>query len=392
MWMEFLAFVALGSVMGTEPLEKIKKKIEALENIWTFIGECPEWLNYHNQLDEKVQTLNGKMEVLCSREVDVNEQLVAAEFQPGKKRKREVENWLRNVQSKKHEVQRIDQEVRKMKIFLRAWLGSRVEKKIQEVEELFQQGSFSEGLLLEVPPTRGEALLTTKLVGKVTSETKLEKIWACFMNDDILRIGVWGKKGVGKTSIMLHINNRLLENPSTSDHVYWVTVSQQLSIHELQNDIAKEVGLDLSDEKEERKRAAKLYKALQRRKKCVLILDDLQKHFSPSDVGIPTLVNGCKLILTTRSAEVCRKMGCQKIIEVGPLPDEEAEKLFMENLGVNITLAPEMEENLKQIVKECDGLPLQIKNVAERLRGVDDINEWRNTLNEVRELKNWLND
>ncbi|KAA8526861.1 hypothetical protein F0562_008910 [Nyssa sinensis] len=395
MWMEFLAFLALGSVMGTEPLETLKNKIEALKTIWTFIGECPEWLNYHNHLEEKVRTLERKMKVLYSRETDVNEQLENGEFQSGKKRKREVENWLRNVQSKKNEVQRIDQEVQEMKMYLRTllrvWMGSRVEKNIKEVEELLQEGSFPEGLLLEVPPTRGEALLTTKLVGNVTSERNLEKIWACFTNNEILNIGVLGKKGVGKTSIMSHIHNRLLEK-STPDCVYWVTVSQQFSIHELQNDIAKEVGLDLLDEKDERKRAAKLYKALQRRKKCILILDDLQEHFPLHDVGIPTQVNGCRLIFTTRSLKVCRKMGCHETIEVDPLPVEEAEKLFMEKLGPNITLAPEMEGILKLIVVECDGLPLRIINVAESLRGVDDINEWRNTLNEMRELRNWLND
>uniref|UniRef100_A0A5B7C742 Uncharacterized protein n=1 Tax=Davidia involucrata TaxID=16924 RepID=A0A5B7C742_DAVIN len=64
----------------------------------------------------------------------------------------------------------------------------------------------------------------------------------------------------------------------------------------------------------------------------------------------------------------------------------------MKNLGLNITLALEMEENLKLIVKECDGLSLQIKNVAERLRGVDDINEcshmvvWVDSLSS---LPNW---
>uniref|UniRef100_A0A5B7B173 Putative Disease resistance protein RPS2 n=1 Tax=Davidia involucrata TaxID=16924 RepID=A0A5B7B173_DAVIN len=187
---------------------------------------------------------------------------------------------------------------------------------------------------------------------------------------------------------MWHIHDRLLENTATFDNVYWVTISQQLSIHDLQNDIAKEIGLDPLDEEDERKRAAKLSKALLRRKKCVLILDDLRIHFPPEKVGIPTQVNGCKLILTTRSLGVCRKMGRQETVQVKPLTVEEAETLFMENLGLNIPLAPEM----KLIVKECDGLPLQIKNVAERLRGVDDINEWRNTLNEVRELKNWLND
>ncbi|KAA8523848.1 hypothetical protein F0562_010271 [Nyssa sinensis] len=382
MGMEFLAFLASGGVM-----ESLCNKIEHLKNLLTFIGELPEWLNYHDRFVENVQTLKRKMEALGCLEEDVNEQLEIEESRSRKKRKREVENWLRNVQTKKNEVQRIDQEVRETKIFLRPLLGSRIEKNIREVDELRQEGSFSEGLLLEAPQTKGEALLITQMVNNVTSKRNLENIWACLTDDEIVRIGVFGKEGVGKTLILSHIYNRLLENTGTFDHVYLVTVSQ-FSIHNLQNDIAKEVGLDPLDETDEMKRAAKLSNALQRRKKSVLILDDLRIHFPLEKVGIPTQVNGCKLILATQSSGVCRKMGCQKTVEVEPLPVEEAEKLFKVNLGLNNrTLDPEMEENVKLIVKKCDGLRRPICKMAERLRAVDDINEWRNALTEVRESK-----
>lgn len=110
---------------------------------------------------------------------------------------------------------------------------------------------------------------------------------------------------MGKTTLVTHIHNKLIENPNTFDHVFWITVSQDFSIHKLQNDFAKILNLDLSNVEDEKKRAAKLAQALMRRQQSVLILDDVWNHFVLEKVGIPVRVNGCKLILTTRSLDVC---------------------------------------------------------------------------------------
>ncbi|GMN23594.1 hypothetical protein TIFTF001_050285, partial [Ficus carica] len=62
-------------------------------------------------------------------------------------------------------------------------------------------------------------------------------------------------------------------------------------------------------------------------------------------------------------------------------------ELFKQKLSNRNTLGPEIERIAEQIVEECEGLPLWILNVADRLRGVDDINEWRNALTEVTEYR-----
>uniref|UniRef100_A0A6N2KTH2 NB-ARC domain-containing protein n=1 Tax=Salix viminalis TaxID=40686 RepID=A0A6N2KTH2_SALVM len=140
--------------------------------------------------------------------------------------------------------------------------------------------------------------------------------------------------GVGKTTILQHIHNELLERPDICDHVWWVTVSQDFSINRLQNLIAKRLYLDLSSEDDDLCRAA--------------------KFFELHDVGIQSSLKGCKLILTTRSQT--------------------------ENLGHHIALSDEVEGIAKAVVRECAGLPLGIITVAGSLRGVDDLYEWRNTL------------
>ncbi|EEF27874.1 Disease resistance protein RPS2, putative [Ricinus communis] len=368
--MEFLALFALGAATGTQFLKTIWAKVEVFNNIWSFIS-------YHNRIDENKQTLKRKLEALCSVEEDINRKLEVVEFRTGKKRKREVVNWLSSVQRTKKEVRSMEQQISERK-YLR----------IREVEELYEQGQF-ESPLLDVHGTIGNELLATNLVGHNPNGGVLETIWAGLMNDQVLSIGVHGPEGVGKTAIMTHIHNRLLQN-ATSDnatfhHVYWVTISDDSSIRKLQNDIAKEVGLDLSDEEDTRKRAAKLHQGLLRRKKCVLILDGLSCYFDQVKVGIPTEVNTCKPIITTRLSKLCRRMCCQEIIEVKPLPDGDADNLFKETL--RNSLPSEVDEIAKLIVKECGGLPDKIIHIAEEMREIDDIHEWKDKLYTLQECR-----
>jgi disease resistance protein RPS2 len=46
-----------------------------------------------------------------------------------------------------------------------------------------------------------------------------------------------------------------------------------------------------------------------------------------------------------------------------------------------------VEQIAKSITKECDGLPLGIITMAGAMKGVDDINEWRNALEDLRQLR-----
>lgn len=385
--MELLTLLAL--TLGIHFFD-LPAKAEKVRDIWRFIGEFPEWLNYHKKLEEKVKTLNRKKENLSCLEEDVNNILEHAELQHGKKRKREVENWFRDVQCKKDDCVSVEQQIREGRYFLRPWLERRVEKTIQEVDELYDGGKFPEELLLNAHITSREPLQTAMLVGDV-STTVIERVWQCLDGNEVSRIGIHGAEGVGKTAIMMHIHNRILESSSTFEHVFWVTASQHSSIHDLQDAIAKQVGMHPLNEEDMRKRAAKLFRAL-RSKKGVLILDDISNPLKPDEIGIPYHAVGCKLILSTRSLKVCRMMDCQEIIEVKPLSDEEAVTLFKEKVHLGNDIVPIVEEIARLIVKNCEGLPLLIIDVAQRLRGVDDINEWMDALTAAREFKRGLTD
>ncbi|KAJ7948582.1 Disease resistance protein [Quillaja saponaria] len=340
-------------------------------------------LSRYNSINDSMQILKVKLEELRCLEADVNKELEYVELKQGKKRKREVGNWLRNVESKKNEVHAIDREVRGGGLLVHLKLGKRVEKLTREVAELVERGRFHGGLMLSAQDTRGDPLLATKLVGKMF-HINMDKIWEWLVTGKVLSIGVYGMGGVGKTTLVTHIHNQVLARIAFFDDVFWVSMSQGISIRKLQNDIAKTIGLNLSKEDDGKKRAAKLSQALMKRKQCVLILDDVWNHFHLEKVGIPLRVNGCKLILTSRSLDVCRRIGCQKNIKVKPLSEEEAWVLFLQNLGNHVTLPPVLINIARSIAKECAALPLGIITMARNMRGVEDISEWRYALEELR--------
>nr|XP_034907237.1 probable disease resistance protein At5g43740 isoform X1 [Populus alba] len=141
---------------------------------------------------------------------------------------------------------------------------------------------------------------STKLVGRAF-EQNMKVIWSWLMDDEVSTIGIYGMGGVGKTTILQHIRNELLERRDISHSVYWVNVPQGFKIEELQDLIAKCLHLDLSSKDDDLSRAVKLAKELAKKQKWILILDDLWNSFEPQEVGIPIPLKGCKLIITTRS-------------------------------------------------------------------------------------------
>jgi disease resistance protein RPS2 len=248
--------------------------------------------------------------------------------------------------------------------------------------------SSSGGLTGNTNETKGDPLPTssTKLVGRAF-EHNTSVILSWLTDDEVSTIDIYGMGGVGKTIMLQHIYNELLERQDISHFVFWVIVPRDFSIKRLQNLIAKCLYLDLSSEDDDLRRAVKLLKKLRKKQKWILILDDLWNTFKLHKVGIPVPVKGCKLIMTTRSKRVCQQMDIKHKIKVKPLSEKEAWTLFMEKLGHDRALSPEVERVAVEIARECAGLPLGIITMAGTMRAVVDICEWKNALEELKESK-----
>ncbi|TYI84862.1 hypothetical protein E1A91_D05G396300v1 [Gossypium mustelinum] len=156
----------------------------------------------------------------------------------------------------------------------------------------------------------------------------------------------------------------------------------------VQDDIAGALKLkeDWPREGDKLRRAAILLEMLKNAGKHVLILDDVWDKVSLVEVGIPepSVGNGCKLVVTTRSEHVCKYMGC-KVIKVKPLSEEEALILFLNKVGPNIVQSPTIMPTLKLVVKECAGLPLTIVVVAGTMKGEYNPRIWKNALKDLKD-------
>ncbi|WRX28108.1 NB-ARC - like 10 [Theobroma cacao] len=304
-----------------------------------------------------------------------------AELQPRKKLKKEVHLWLGNVERINDEIQNLEQEVDESTAILRGFHTKNVLKKKQGIEELLQQGKFDQGLVVDDLTWIGQALSTTNLVGKA-AENCMEEIWTCLMDDDIGKIGVWGMGGLGKTTIMKILNNQLLKKIKKFNIVIWITVSKEMNISKIQNSILLKMGVVLPENEDETIRAGMLYEMLTRRSRYVLILDDLWGKLSLEEVGIPEPSNGSKLVVTTRMLDVCRYLECREV-KMPTLPEHDAWSLFLKKVGGDVLKNESLLPIAKSIVAQCAGLPLAIVTVASSMKGITNVHEWRNALNEL---------
>ncbi|KAL4353637.1 hypothetical protein GQ457_06G022790 [Hibiscus cannabinus] len=376
-------FLEMGSIIKgfMELAEQVGNFFEVGNTIWGLIGnhwELPRGIDRNvNNLKRKGEQLKGQKEDTTSR--------IRAELRPRKKVKKEVKLWLENVDRIDGEISNLESKVGASSFFSRGFLVKDVCKKGEEVDELIEKGGFSDALVVDDFSRIGQVLPTSSLVVGII-ELKRDEILRCVRtNDDVWKIGVYGMPGVGKTSVVKLVNNELVNNSNEFDTVVWVTVSSKCSVVELQNKIAGAMNAVIPEDEDETLRAGMLSEILSKRGKFALILDDVRERFSLEAVGIPepSADNGSKIVLTTRSMDVCRRMDCQEI-KMDPLPGVDAWTLFSDKVGQDVLNSADLLPVARSIAEHCGGLPLLIVTVASSMRGEDSLPIWRYTLEELK--------
>ncbi|KAL3525453.1 hypothetical protein ACH5RR_013825 [Cinchona calisaya] len=345
-----------------------------------------QWLQSFFGLEANMRILNRNVVVLTNRAEDIKKSTREEKLHSGNKRKREVEDWLKEVKNKKRQFEVLEDDYQQGIFHSRIQFSQRVGAMIRETSDLREQGSFPSGLMLDVQEINSEPLVTEELIGQSVQQN-LRDTWALLIDDDhISCIGIYGMAGVGKTAVAIHIHNNLLRENKFLGHVYWISVSSS-DVSKLQDDLARALHLNLKyvNVDDHRKKAAKLSRALERKKKFVILLDGVSTPIDVKKIGIP-LGEGKKLIVTSRSLDVCLQMGCQKEVKVVPLSHEEGWKLFMEKLhSSDQELPPNVLEIARSISERCGGLPLGIATKATNMIRVNDIHEWRDALADMEE-------
>ncbi|CAO2833464.1 unnamed protein product [Amaranthus hypochondriacus] len=318
---------------------------------------------------DKLQVLQRRTKKLEDRLNNVRMRVEDQEFQTGRRRKEVVDIWLNDTGAKCEEVRMLQNRTTWWNIPKQLDFVFLIKNLIREVDEL---QNFDEVLSDVREPVE---LPTTTLVGKAANQS-IRSILT-WLDNGVTKIGLHGIKGIGKTSVLMHINNQLLQYGLD---VYMIQVTAQDSEYQLQEEIMNALGFKIQ-EKDRIRRAALLARKLQAMN-FVLIIDGLKNYLSEDKVGIPLDEKRGKIIVSSRSLDVCRKTGCEKMIPMGSLPFDEAYELFRQTsyLATQPEIDPVIEDLAQKIVKLCKGVPRKIVDTASDLRRVHDSSKWEDYL------------
>ncbi|KAF7145578.1 hypothetical protein RHSIM_Rhsim04G0237100 [Rhododendron simsii] len=359
------------------------------------IGKCL-WapiagqINYARKLSKNWQALCEKASELGIKRNDIVVEINRMNMQ--KTPTEECDAWRTKVEEMENKIETIKLEFNVEKkcvgglcpdIFARIELGKRVVNMINDIDMLLEKSKFERGFLVDSPP----AIVEKKPGPDSTLSTSAYNILGMVLDkirdESTPKIGIWGMGGVGKTTVLQLLNN-MPEITAMFDHVIWVTISKSPSVRMVQEEVLRRLKIKLDGGESDETIASLLFHKLDR-KKFLLLLDDVWEMVDLAVVGLPNpnKDNSCKLVLTTRNLEVCRKMGTYTDIKVKVLLEEEALEMFYTIVG-DVARLPSIKELAKSIVKECDGLPLALKVVSGALRNVANVNVWSNFLRELR--------
>ncbi|XP_059653414.1 probable disease resistance protein At4g27220 isoform X2 [Cornus florida] len=223
-----------------------------------------------------------------------------------------------------------------------------------------------------------------------TRASIFEEIMKALRDDKNSKIGIYGMAGVGKTTMVEEVGKQAEKGPF--DEVAMAVFSQNPDLKKIQGKLADCLNLTLDRESEEG-RAGQLYNRLKNGKKILVILDDVWDDKNTlKKIGIPADTDdnsmGCKILLTSRSLEVCKKMGFEKNFPIGLLSEAEAWHLFKRTVGDFIE-ADALHPIAQQVCRECDHLPLAICAVGGALSGSDHMPTWNDALEQLKHCRGY---
>ncbi|XAR56273.1 hypothetical protein NMG60_11036690 [Bertholletia excelsa] len=208
------------------------------------------------------------------------------------------------------------------------------------------------------------------------------EIMDALKDDQVCMVGLCGIGGVGKTTMVKQVE-RVMKAEQLFDVFVMVTVGRQPDPIKIQTVIGEHLGLKLPEQESLNARANRVREILRQINMFLIILDDVWNTLNLTEVGIPTGNDhkGSKVILTSRSEDVCLKMGTKKIIKIQQLKEYEAWVLFRDMTGCSVD-SSDLWDIAVEIVELCHGLPLALVTMGRVLRGKGKY-EWDNALEKL---------
>ncbi|KDO41423.1 hypothetical protein CISIN_1g043778mg, partial [Citrus sinensis] len=185
-------------------------------------------------LQKNLEALPRELQKLVETRNDVRIRVIVAEQQK-MKRLEQVEPWFSRVQDAESEVAKLMLERNwELKKLCLGGCCSKSCKSSYKVEGDFQEVAQR---LPENPVDARPVALT--IVGL---ESIFDKLWRCLTEEQVGIIGLYGMGSVGKTTLLILINNKFLDEPNYFDVVIWAVASKVVEIEKIQESIAKKIG------------------------------------------------------------------------------------------------------------------------------------------------------
>ncbi|GKV35606.1 hypothetical protein SLEP1_g43852 [Rubroshorea leprosula] len=305
---------------------------------------------YICKLEQNLQALEAEAKRLTEQRDDVYRRVLLAKEQLMEPLKK-VEGWLERVEKEIKEVEQI------------------IEDSPAQINNLCLGGYFSKSCCSSYKFGKKVVQKTRDVANLRTEGDFLDVAERCPAASVVVRpssniIGLYGMGGVGKTTLLIQINNELQQRRNNFDIVIWTTVSKNHTVEKVQDEIGRKIGYgdEIWKQKSCDEKATDILAVLSK-KKFVLLLDDMWERVDLVKVGIPIpgQGNGSKLIFTTRSLDVCGQMEAHKKIMVDCLAPEKAWELFQIKVGEEtFDSHPQICGLAKAVAEECKGLPLAL--------------------------------
>ncbi|XP_077223379.1 disease resistance protein At4g27190-like [Tasmannia lanceolata] len=261
-------------------------------------------------------------------------------------------------------------------------LSKQAKDKVETITNHHEKGTF-ENVATSPPRPRVEFQPTPSIDTLKTVNLSLKKVMDALKDENIRMIGVYGMGGIGKTTLVKNVNNKL-KGTSAFDAIVMVTVSKDVKLKIIQEEIAKKLGMELKEEIEST-RESELRRKLMHVEKLLIILDDLWERLDTVKIGIPYSAEnkGCKILLTSRSLDICRQMGSKDNIHVNLLSEDESWNLFREKVG-DVVDCLSLQNVARMAAQECRGLPLALVTLGGALSGNNNLSVWENAVTQLK--------
>ncbi|XP_028122174.1 disease resistance protein SUMM2-like [Camellia sinensis] len=352
------------------------------------IGEClvapvGRQFGYLIFYDRNIENLRKQIQKLQDKRSDIQGEVDAAKSRSDSI-KTTVSRWLTQVDELSNDANKFfEDEVIPNKGCLNGWcpnlksrysLSRKATKKTQGLEELFGDGNFSGVSIPAVTSHVGTTFISMGgFNGFESRRSIMNEVMEALTDDSINVIGICGMGGVGKTTMVKEVAKKA-EEKKMFDIIVMVVVSQNPNLINIQSEIAKILDLKNFEGNNLPTGAGEIRSKILKSGRVLVILDDVWDILELNEIGIPfgDDCKSCKIVLTSRSEDVCNSMNTQKNFMVPVLPEEEAWNLFKEKAAIpynDMGHTIDFQSTQMAVAKECGGLPISIVTVGRALKG-----------------------